>query len=338
MIVVLKEGATKEQCAKVENKLKELGFQTHPIYGEIKTIIGAIGDKRSANKNIILAMDCVESIMPIMQPYKLASKEIYKTPTIVDLGDGVTIGGKKIVTMAGPCAIEGEADFLEIARRVKEYGADILRGGAYKPRSSPYSFQGLEEDGLKIMNAARAETGLKLVTEVVDPRDVELVHKYVDVLQIGARNMQNFRLLKEVGSLKTPVLLKRGLAATINEWLMAAEYIMSEGNENVILCERGIRTYETETRNTLDISAVAVIKEKSHLPIIVDPSHASGHSYIVPSLAKASVAAGADGLIIEVHQDPSNAMSDGEQSLCPEDYNKLMNELKPIAQAVGRTI
>ena len=338
MIIILKDGATKGQISNVENKLTSLGFQTHPIYGEVKTVIGAIGDKRNVNTNIILALDGVESIVPIMKPYKLASKELYKTPTIIDLGDGITIGGTEIITMAGPCAVEGEEEFLGIAKSVKSAGAKILRGGAYKPRSSPYSFQGLEEDGLKIMMAARAITGLKLVTEVVDPRDVELVDQYVDILQIGARNMQNFRLLKEVGAGKKPVLLKRGLAATINEWLMAAEYIMSEGNEKVILCERGIRTYETETRNTMDISAIPVIKSKSHLPIIADPSHAAGHAHLVAPLAKASIAAGADGLIIEVHQDPTNAMSDGEQSLRPEEYAELMKQLVPIAEAVGRTI
>lgn len=338
MIIILKEGTTKIQIEKVENKLAELGFQTHPIHGEFKTIIGAIGDKRNVNKNLILSMEGVEEIVPIMLPYKLASKELYKNPTIVDVGGGVKIGGDEIVVMAGPCAIEGEDEFVEIAKRVKESGAKILRGGAYKPRSSPYSFQGLELGGLKIMSTARSVTGLKLVTEVVDTRDVEIVDQYVDILQIGARNMQNFRLLKEVGIGRKPVLLKRGLAATINEWLMAAEYIMSEGNENVILCERGIRTYETATRNTMDISAIPVVKGTSHLPIIADPSHGTGHAKYVSPMAKAAVAAGADGLIIEVHQDPPNAMSDGEQSLRPEEFTKLMQELIKIAEAVGRKV
>ncbi|OQB12663.1 MAG: Phospho-2-dehydro-3-deoxyheptonate aldolase [Firmicutes bacterium ADurb.Bin193] len=337
MIVVLREGATKEQIKKVEHKLLELGFKTHPIYGEFKTVIGAIGDKRNINKNLILSMEGVEEIVPIMLPYKLASRELYKNPTVIDVG-GVKIGGDEIVVMAGPCAIEGEAEFIEVAQAVKKSGAKILRGGAYKPRSSPYSFQGLEEEGLKIMSAARAATGLKLVTEVVDTRDVEIVDQYTDILQIGARNMQNFRLLKEVGNGKKPVLLKRGLAATITEWLMAAEYIMSEGNEKVILCERGIRTYETSTRNTMDISAIPVIKGASHLPIVADPSHGTGHTKYVPSMARAAVAAGADGLIVEVHQDPPNAMSDGEQSLTPAEFDRVMKEVSKIAQAVGRSI
>lgn len=337
MIVVLKDGATKEQIKNVEKRLIDLGFKTHPIYGEFKTVIGAIGDKRNVNKNLILLMDGVQEIVPIMRPYKLAGKELYKKPTTIDAG-GVLIGGSRLAVMAGPCAIEGEEEFISVAKKVKEGGAHILRGGAYKPRSSPYSFQGLETEGLKIMAEARKETGLLLVTEVVDTRDVETVDRYVDIIQIGARNMQNFRLLKEVGSCKKPILLKRGLAATITEWLMAAEYIMSEGNENVILCERGIRTFETATRNTMDISAIPVIKETSHLPIIADPSHATGHSKYVPAMAKAAVAAGADGLIIEVHQDPPNAMSDGEQSLRPNEFISLMQELSTIAQAVGREI
>ncbi|MCK9478908.1 MAG: 3-deoxy-7-phosphoheptulonate synthase [Firmicutes bacterium] len=338
MIVILKDGATKKQIEMVEKKLIELGFKTHPIYGEIKTVIGAVGDKRDINKNLILLMEGVEEIVPIMRPYKLASKELYKQPTVIDVGDGVKIGGEKLAIMAGPCAIEGEREFIEVAKKVKNAGANILRGGAYKPRSSPYSFQGLEIEGLKILAQARRETGLLLVTEVVDTRDVETVDKYADIIQIGARNMQNFRLLKEVGSSSKPALLKRGLAATITEWLMAAEYIMSEGNEKVILCERGIRTYETATRNTMDISAIPVIKEISHLPVIADPSHATGHSKYVPSMAKAAIAAGADGLIVEVHQDPPNAMSDGEQSLYPDEFVNLMDEISKVAQAVGRRI
>ncbi len=338
MIVILKEGVTRTQIERVERRLIDLGFKTHPIYGEIKTVIGAIGDKRNVNRNAILLMEGVEEIVPIMLPYKLASKELYKKPTLVDIGDDIQIGGTQLVVMAGPCAIEGESEFIEVAYKIKESGAQILRGGAYNPRSSPYSFQGLEVEGLKILDMARRETGLRIVTEVVDPRDVETVDRYVDIIQIGARNMQNFRLLKEVGNGKKPVLLKRGLAATITEWLMAAEYIMNEGNENVILCERGIRTYETATRNTMDISAVPAIKEMSHLPIIADPSHATGHAKYVPSMAKAAIAAGADGLIIEVHQDPPHAMSDGEQSLRPNDFISLMHELSKIAQAVGRSI
>ncbi|HEX9063236.1 MAG TPA: 3-deoxy-7-phosphoheptulonate synthase, partial [Clostridia bacterium] len=251
MIIIMSQNATKEQIDNVESKLSALGFRTHPIFGEIKTVIGAIGDKRLLNTHAISSMPGVENLVPIMKPYKLAGRELKQNPTVIDLGN-VQIGGNEIVVMAGPCAIEDEETFLETARKVKEAGAKIIRGGAFKPRTSPYSFQGLEEDGLKIMAAAREATGLKIVTEVIDTRDVELVASYSDILQIGARNMQNFRLLKEVGSYNKPVLLKRGLSATIEEWLMAAEYIIAEGNPNVILCERGIRTFETATRNTID--------------------------------------------------------------------------------------
>ncbi|NLB82359.1 MAG: 3-deoxy-7-phosphoheptulonate synthase [Clostridiaceae bacterium] len=338
MIIILKEGATKEQIVNVEKRLIQLGFTTHPIYGEVKTVIGAIGDKRDVNRNAIMLMEGVEEIVPIMLPYKLAGKELYKEPTIIKIAQDIEIGGPKLIIMAGPCAIEGETEFIEIAKKVKQGGAHILRGGAYKPRSSPYSFQGLEIEGLKILERARCETGLLIVTEVVDTRDVETIDRYVDIIQIGARNMQNFRLLKEVGNSNKPVLLKRGLASTITEWLMAAEYIMSEGNENVILCERGIRTYEPSTRNTMDISAIPVVKELSHLPIIADPSHATGHAKYVPALAKAAVAAGADGLILEVHQDPPNAMSDGEQSIRPDRFIDLLFEISKIAQAVGRSL
>lgn len=336
MIVVLKNNATKDQIKNVENKLIELGFKTHPIYGQTKTVIGAIGDKRLLNTNMILTLPGVENIVPIMRPYKLAGLELKKEPTVVDCG-GVKIGGKQpIAVIAGPCAVESYEQFIEIAKSVKKSGANLLRGGAFKPRSSPYSFQGLEEEGLRIMKEAKEETGLPLVTEVVDPRDVELVASYVDVLQIGARNMQNFRLLKEVGMQGKPVLLKRGLSATIDEWLMAAEYIMSEGNEQVILCERGIRTFETATRNTLDISAVPVLKEATHLPVVIDPSHASGKAQYVAALSRAAVAAGTDGLIIEVHNDPPNAASDGEQSLRPEQFDELYTQLKKLMQIMGR--
>jgi len=338
MIVILKKGVTRKQVENVEQKLASLGFKTHPIVGDYKTVIGAIGDKRNINKNLILSMEGVEEIVPIMLPYKLAGKELYKEPTTIDIGDGITIGGGHLAVMAGPCAIEGEDEFISVAKKVKQSGAVILRGGAFKPRSSPYSFQGLELEGLEIMAAAKKETGLKLVTEVVDTRDVETVDRFVDIIQIGARNMQNFRLLKEVGHCKKPVLLKRGLSATITEWLMAAEYIMSEGNEKLILCERGIRTFETATRNTLDLSAVPAVRDTSHLPIVVDPSHGTGHAKFVASMAKAAVAAGCDGLIIEVHQDPPNAMSDGEQSLTPKQFGDLMESLKKIAGVVGKSL
>lgn len=329
--------ATKEQINDVESKLSELGFITHPIFGEVKTVIGAIGDKRNLNTNAISVMPGVENIVPIMKPYKLAGRELKPTPTIVDLGD-VKIGGDEVVIMAGPCAIETEETYVETAKKVKEAGAKILRGGAFKPRTSPYAFQGLEEDGLKIMASGREATGLKLVTEVIDTRDVELVSAYTDILQIGARNMQNFRLLKEVGMSSKPVLLKRGLSATIEEWLMAAEYIMASGNPDIILCERGIRTYETATRNTIDLSAIPVVKELSHLPIVVDPSHATGTWKYVSALSKGAIATGADGLIIEVHMEPNNALCDGAQSLKPSKFAQLMNELKPVAEAVGRKL
>lgn len=337
MIIVMQPGATKEQIQQVEEMLSSLGFKTHPIYGEVKTVIGAVGDRRLLNTQLITNMPGVEDIVPIMKPYKLASKELKPTKTTIQIDD-ITIGGQEIVIMAGPCAVENEQVFYETAHKVKEAGAKILRGGAYKPRTSPYSFQGLEEEGLKMLAIARKETGLKIVTEVVDTRDVELVAKYADIVQIGARNMQNFRLLQEAGASGRPILLKRGLSATIEEWLMAAEYIISSGNPNIILCERGIRTFETTTRNTIDISAIPVVKELSHLPIIVDPSHATGTWKYVDSLAKAAVAAGADGLLIEVHNDPARALCDGPQSLRPDKFTLLVEELKAVAAAIDRRI
>ncbi len=337
MIVVMSSKATREQIENVEKKLTQMGFRTHPIFGEVKTVIGAIGDKRSLNTQLLLTMPGVETIVPIMKPYKLVGRELKQIPTIVEVGD-VKFGSNEIVVIAGPCAIESEESLIDTAMKVKEAGAKILRGGAFKPRTSPYSFQGLEEEGLKIMAAAREATGLKIVTEVVDTRDVELVASYADIIQIGARNMQNFRLLKEVGMIEKPVLLKRGLSATIEEWLMAAEYIAAEGNNNIILCERGIRTFETATRNTIDMSAIPVVKELSHLPIIVDPSHGTGSWKYVSALSRGAVATGADGLIIEVHPDPSSALCDGPQSLKPEKFAQLMKELEPVAAAVGRKL
>ncbi len=337
MIIVMKNDATKAQIQEVENKLSELGFKTHPIYGEVKTVIGAVGDKRLLQTQLILNMQGVEALVPIMKPYKLVSRELRQDNTIVDVS-GVPVGGTDIIVFAGPCAVEDRELFFQTARSVKEAGARILRGGVFKPRTSPYSFQGLEKDGLKMLADAREMTGLRIITEVVDPRDVELVSGYVDIIQIGARNMQNFKLLQEAGLSGKPVLLKRGLSATIEEWLMAAEYIMAEGNPNVILCERGIRTFETATRNTLDISSIPVAKEFSHLPVIVDPSHSSGSWKYVNPLSKAAVAAGADGLIIEVHSDPCKALCDGPQSLNPEHFLELVNQLKVVAQAVGRSL
>lgn len=337
MIIIMRNNATKSEIEAVETRLADYGFKTHPICGEMKTIIGAIGDKRRLTMDQLKLMHGVEDVVPIMKPYKLASKELRKDPTVITV-KGVSIGGDNIAVFAGPCAIESQEQFSYVAQKVKESGANILRGGAFKPRSSPYSFAGLEGDGLKIMRKAGDETGMPICTEVLDTRDVELVAEYADIMQIGARNMQNFKLLREVGKCNKPILLKRGLSSTIEEWLMAAEYIMSEGNEEVILCERGIRTFEPSTRNTFDLSAIPVSKELSHLPIIADPSHAAGTYKYVDALAKGAIAAGADGLMIEVHNCPEKAMSDGEQSLTPEHFDELMKTLRPIAAAVGKTL
>lgn len=337
MIIIMNPGSSKEEIENVETRLQNLGFKTHPIYGEIKTVIGAIGNKSLISTQDLLNMSGVENVVPIMKPYKLAGKELKKDPTVIKV-DNVEIGGNNVVVIAGPCAIENEESYIKTALEVKNAGAKILRGGAFKPRSSPYAFQGLEEEGLKIMSQAKKVTGLPLVSEVLDTREVDLVAKYCDILQIGARNMQNFRLLKEVGNTNKPVLLKRGLSATIEEFLMSAEYIISSGNPNVILCERGIRTFETATRNTLDISAIPVLKELSHLPIMIDPSHASGTWKYVNPLSKAAIAAGADGLIIEVHSDPGRALCDGPQSLKPSKFSTLMNELSTLSNAVGKYI
>lgn len=337
MIVVMKPGAKKEDILKVSERLVELGFKTHPIYGQEKTVIGAIGDKKALSAEAIINLPGVEKIVPIMKPYKLVSRELKETPTIIRIG-GVPVGGHGLCIMAGPCAVENEEQLLLTAQAIKASGAHILRGGAFKPRTSPYAFQGLEEEGLKMLARVGEQVGLPIVTEVVDTRDVELVAEYADALQIGARNMQNFRLLREAGAAGKPVLLKRGLAATIEEWLMSAEYILDSGNPNVILCERGVRTFETATRFTLDLTAVVVVKENSHLPVIVDPSHGTGNWRLVLPMARASVAAGADGLLIEVHPDPARALCDGPQSLHPENFDRLMGELSPVALAVGRDL
>ena len=338
MIIIMKDNALKNEISAVEERLAKFGFQTHPIYGEKKTVIGAIGDKRQISMNEILLMSGVENVVPIMRPYKLASKELKKEKSVIDVGCGVSVGGDKLAVFAGPCAIEGMEQYLKTARLVKKSGANILRGGAFKPRTSPYSFGGLEKEGLEIMRTAGDELNMPICTEVMDTRDVELVAEFADVIQIGARNMQNFKLLREVGKANKPVLLKRGLASTIEEWLMAAEYIMSEGNDDVILCERGIRTYETTTRNTFDVSAIPVTQSLTHLPIIADPSHATGNYKYVPSVAKAAIAGGADGLMIEVHDCPECASSDGPQSLKPEKFDLLMSELRAIASAVGKEL
>lgn len=337
MIIVMKPDATKENIQKVEDRLHQVGLKAHLSTGEDCTIIGVIGDrKRIANLEVSM-LEGVEKTVRITEKYKLVSRHFHPEDTIVDVG-GVKIGGKEVVVMAGPCSVESIDQLREAAKAVKAGGAKFLRGGAFKPRTSPYDFQGLAEEGLKMLREVADEEGLKVVTEIVDKDDIELVGKYADVYQVGARNMQNFQLLKALGKAKKPVMLKRGLAATISEWLNAAEYIMAGGNEQVIFCERGIRTYETFTRNTLDLSAVAAIKELSHLPIIVDPSHGTGRWEMVRPMARAAVAAGCDGLIIEVHPHPEVALSDGDQSLTPKNFNALMGELGKICTVMGRTL
>ncbi|MCC5464812.1 3-deoxy-7-phosphoheptulonate synthase [Pelosinus baikalensis] len=337
MITVMGPEATQEQVHVIMNKLTALGLKVHLSEGATRTIIGIIGNKQLIAQLSIEAMDGVEKTVSVTVDYKLVSREFKQDDTIVDVG-GILIGGNHLAVMAGPCAVESREQLLQSAFIVKEAGAQFLRGGAYKPRTSPYAFQGLEEKGLEMLAEAREKTGLKIVTEVVDVESVPVVSAYADMLQIGSRNMQNFQLLKTVGKTNKPVLLKRGLSATINEWLNAAEYIMSEGNYNVVLCERGIRTYEEYTRNTLDLSAVAAVKNISHLPIIVDPSHGTGRWKLVRPMARAGIAAGADGLMIEVHPNPAEALSDGKQSLTPENFELTMQEVKTIAQVMGKVM
>ncbi len=337
MIIVLKPDATQEDIDHIVERLKELGLTPHISKGKERTIIGAIGDESVLQNQPLDILPGVEKVMPILKPYKLVSREFQKENTVIEI-DGVRIGGREIQVIAGPCSVETREGLLEVARRVRRAGVKLLRGGAFKPRTSPYSFQGLGEEGLKYLAEAKAETGLLIVTELMDPRDTELVYRYTDIIQIGARNMQNFRLLTEVGKLDKPVLLKRGLSATIKEWLMSAEYIASQGNRRIILCERGIRTFETATRNTLDLSAIPVLKEETHLPVIVDPSHAAGIWNYVPPLSRAAIACGADGLLIEVHHEPEKALCDGSQSLKPDRFEELMRELRKVAEAVGRSL
>ena len=338
MIIVMKPGAAKEELTAVSDKIKSLGYTPHEIVGVERQVFGAVGDERGkAQLQAIESMPGVEGVFPILKPYKLSSREVRKESSVVMAG-GVPVGGKQIAMMVGPCSVEGKEQIVNTAKLVKAAGANILRGGAFKPRTSPYSFQGLAEEGLKYLRAAKEETGLPIVTEVMNPREVDLVAKYADIMQVGARNVQNYSLLKELGQLKKPILLKRGMMTTIKEFLMSAEYILSEGNTNVILCERGIRTFETATRNTLDISCIPVLKKETHLPIIIDPSHATGHWDLVQSMARASIAAGADGLMIEVHHDPVNAFSDGPQSLKPDKFAALVEELRPFIKLMGRTL
>src|SRR5581483_11062596 len=344
MIIVLRPDSTNEQIEHILEHIQELGFKPHLSRGEKRTIIGVIGDEEKLQVEPLSAIPGVEQVLPILKPFKLASREMHPADTVVVVGaqaNGVTpahIGGGALAMIAGPCAIES-TDILEtIADEVKAAGANLLRGGAFKPRTSPYSFQGLGEDGLKILREVGHSHGLPVVTEVMDPRQVELVHRYADMYQIGARNMQNFDLLKEVGQTHLPVLLKRGMSATVKDMLMSAEYVLSEGNPNVVLCERGVRSFEDSTRNMLDLSAVPNVKGLSHLPIIVDPSHATGRPDLIPAMARAAVAAGADGVHIEVHSCPEKALSDGPQALLPKQYAEVMVRMRQLAQVMSKTI
>ena len=341
MIIILKHGATDDDIDTVAEKLKEHGYQPNVTRGVEDTIIAAIGTPALSEKELVApqlqALDIVERVLFVSKPYKLVSRESHPDNTVIDI-NGVLVGGKQICVMAGPCSVENEAQVLTTAKAVRASGATILRGGAYKPRTSPYDFQGLGLEGLEILAEARKETGMPIITEVMTPGLVGQVCEYADILQIGARNMQNYDLLREVGRCRTPAMLKRGLSATIEEWLKAAEYILAGGNGNVMFCERGIRTYEPSTRFTLDLSAVPAIKKASHLPIIIDPSQGTGRRDMVISMSKAAIAAGADGLLIEVHPHPEDALSDGQQTLDPAQFSSLMRDLKPIAEAVGRSL
>lgn len=335
MIIVMRDDATKDQIQNITQNIEDKGLKVHAITGVNNTVLGVVGDATSVDRETLALSDGIEKIVPINEPFKMANRKMHPENSVINV-KGVEIGGNKLCVIAGPCSIESEDQITSVAKSVKKAGASILRGGAYKPRSSPYSFQGLKGEGLMMMVRASQKVGIPIVTEILDPRHVEMFENLADVMQIGARNMQNYELLKEVGRAKTPVLLKRGFSSTIDEWLMAAEYIMSEGNENVILCERGIRTFSKYTRNTLDLSSIPVVKNLSHLPIIVDPSHALGKSSMVESMSLAAVAAGADGLLIEVHNDPKHALCDGAQSVTPDQFTEIMSKVKKVAEAVGR--
>lgn len=337
MIVVMKPNASEEQIQKVAQRIESYGLKVHFSRGTEVTILGVIGDDRIINKDQLVHMEGVDKLLPVLKPYKLASREFHPEDTVFEI-NGIRVGGERVVVIAGPCAVESREQILEAAQRVKEAGAHMLRGGAYKPRTSPYSFQGLGEEGLRFLKEASEITGLPVVTEVMDIQTLPLVAEYADILQIGARNMQNFPLLHAVGESQKPVLLKRGMSSTLEELLMSAEYILTHGNHRVILCERGIRTFENFTRNTLDINAAPALKMLSHLPVFIDPSHGTGRWELVEPVSRAAVAAGADGLIIEVHPHPDQALSDGAQSLTPERFNVLMRNLAPVAQAVGRSL
>ncbi len=338
MIIVMKTNATPEEINHVVEKIKELGLTPNVSRGVERTVVGVIGEEDKIRVKPLEVFPGVDKVMQVTKPYKLVSREFHPHDTILEMKDGVKIGSKKIVVMAGPCSVENKEMLFSIGQDVKKSGAVFLRGGAFKPRTSPYTFQGLGEEGLKLLREIADKLGMLVVTEVMDTRNVELVARHSDMLQIGARNMQNFDLLKEVGASQKPVLLKRGLSATITELLLSAEYILSKGNFKVVLCERGIRTFETATRNTIDINAIPVIKQQTHLPVILDPSHGTGSWAYVNAIAKAAIAAGADGLMIEVHNNPEEAVSDGPQSLLPKKFDLLMKELKPVCHAVNREL
>ncbi len=339
MIIVMEARASKAEIRNVLEKIKELGYTPHTIHGKMRKVIGAIGDERG--KFILQSLESlpgVERVVPILKPYKLASREVKPERTVIRIAPGVTVGDRQLLIIAGPCSVESEQQIVDTACAVKAAGAHVLRGGAFKPRTSPYAFQGLAERGLKLLRAAGEKAGMPVVTEVLNPIDVELIADYSDILQVGARNVQNFALLKRIGKSKRPILLKRGMMTTITEYLMSAEYCLSEGSHQVILCERGIRTFEDATRNTLDLSAIPVLRERTHLPVIVDPSHGTGHAAYVPPMSYAAVAAGADGLMIEVHPAPEKALSDGPQTLTFEKFRETMKTLSAFIAAAGRTI
>lgn len=339
MLVVMQRGASRKAIQDVMKEIVRMGYKTHPIYGVQRTVIGAIGDERGkARLQALETCEGVERVIPILKPYKLAGRELHRNRTRVKVGRDVVFGGRRLVVIAGPCSVEGMEQICGTAAAVKRSGAAVVRGGAYKPRTSPYSFQGLQEEGLKMLAEAGRRTGMPVVTEVMKESTVGLVCRYADMLQVGARNMQNYDLLKAVGLVRKPVLLKRGMANTVQELLMSAEYIMSQGNMQVVLCERGIRTFETATRNTLDLNAVAVLRRETHLPVIVDPSHGTGHSDLVEDMALAAIAAGADGLMVEVHPSPHEAWSDGSQSLDPGQFSRLVKRARRVARAVGRVL
>lgn len=337
MIIVLKQGTPQMDIDHLTDWIVGRGISVNPIVGSDLTILGLIGDTSQIDPNQLESFQCVERIMHVAEPFKKANRMFHPGNSEIKAGNAV-VGGNRLAVMAGPCSVESRAQITEVAQRVKDAGATVLRGGAFKPRTSPYAFQGLKYEGLELLKAAREVTGLPIVSELMSPYDIDRFVEDVDIIQVGARNMQNFDLLRQLGRTQKPILLKRGLSATIEEWLMSAEYIMAEGNSNVILCERGIRTFETYTRNTVDLSAVLAVKKLSHLPVIVDPSHGTGKRWMVPPMARAAIAVGADGVMIEVHNDPQHALCDGQQSITPDDFEQVMREIRAIAQAVGRTL